>query len=94
MAKKTNEDLVCLSRQELNDIVERAAERGSHRALKSIGLHDDKAAGDIDNLRSFISAYEAGKSELFKTIVRGFGVLLLGALGIGLAILMKTKGGA
>lgn len=46
-----------LTEPQLEAMLDRAAERGACRALKRVGLNDDGAAHDIDDLRSLLTAW-------------------------------------
>lgn len=75
------DELITLSRRDLDALVERAAEIGSKKALAAVGLHDDEAPGDIRDLRSLIDGWRALKHTALKTlvglVVKGFVVLFL-----------------
>jgi hypothetical protein len=70
----------------LRAVVEEASEVGAARALARIGLSDEKAQGDMDELRELLGAWRAAKASAWKAavewIVRGLFALLL----IGLAV--------
>ena len=70
----------------LRAMVEEASELGAQRALKRLGLGDDEAQGDIDELRELLSAWRDAKASAWKAaiewLVRGVLALLL----VGIAI--------
>ena len=70
----------------LRAIVEEASEVGAGRVLGRLGLADDGAEKDIDELRELLAAWRAAKASAWKAavewIVRGLTALLL----IGLAV--------
>ena len=70
----------------LRAIVEEASEIGASRVLDRIGLSDDSAHDDIDELRELLSAWRDAKASAWKTFiewaVRGILALLL----IGIAV--------
>ncbi len=70
----------------LRAIVEEASEVGADRALQRLGLHDDSAEDDIDELRELLQAWRDAKKSASKAaiqwIVRGLLALLL----IGIAV--------
>lgn len=71
------------TKDELEQLIEAAAERGATAALKRVGLHDDDAGKDITELRSVLESWREVKKATLKTIatwVTG-GVLALVALG-------------
>lgn len=71
---------------ELDAALERAAEMGARRALASVGLHDEGAAGDVRDLRGLLDAWR----EMRRAMVRGIGTaittVVLALLAAGAAI--------
>ncbi len=67
-------------------LLEAASELGARRALARLGLADEKARDDINELRQLLSAWRDAKSsarkEVINWFVRGFMAVLL----IGLAV--------
>lgn len=72
----------------LRAIVEEASEMGADRVLERIGLGDESAPDDIDELRELLGAWRAAKTSAWKAaidwLVRG----VLAALLIGIAVRM------
>ena len=68
----------------LRAVVEESSELGASRVLERLGLSDDNAQGDIDELRELLQAWRDAKASAWKAaiewIVRGALALLL--LGI------------
>ena len=82
-AREEGGDLVTL-----RAIVEESTELGAERVLDRLGLNDDCAQDDLDELRELLSAWRAAKASAWKAvvewIVRGVMALLL----IGIAVRM------
>ena len=76
----------------LRAIVEEASEVGAKRVLDRIGLSDERAQHDIDELRELLGAWRAAKASAWKAamewIVRGAMALLL----IGIAFRLGVPG--
>lgn len=76
----------------LRAIVEEASEVGADRVMHRLGLDDDNAHGDIDELRDLLAAWRAAKSSAWRAavewVVRGFFALLL----IGIAVRLGVPG--
>ena len=76
----------------LRAIVEEASELGAARVLRRIGLADEGAEKDIDELRELLAAWRAAKASAWKAavewIVRGVFALLL----IGIAVRLGFPG--
>lgn len=79
----------------LRAIVEEASEMGARRVLKRIGLADENAQDDIDELRELLAAWRAAKASAWKAaiewLVRGALALLLVGLAVrfGLPVVVK-----
>lgn len=78
--------IIEITRADLDAIIETAAERGAARALKNLGLEDDKAPHDIRDLRQLMSSWRDMKSEAAKTAAKMITTALLTALLIGAAV--------
>ena len=61
---------VQLTSAELEAMLDRAAKRGAHAALKEMGLHDDDPPLDIDELRGLLSSWWETRSAISSTIVK------------------------
>ena len=61
---------VQLTSDELEDMLDRAAKRGAHAALSELGLHDDSAPQDIDELRGLLVSWRETRKAVWTTIVR------------------------
>tara|TARA_A100001391_G_scaffold101953_1_gene67770 strand:+ start:22851 stop:23159 length:309 start_codon:yes stop_codon:yes gene_type:complete len=76
----------------LRAIVEEASELGADRVLTRIGLEDDHAQSDIDELRELLEAWRSAKASAWKAtvewVVRGVLALLL----IGIAVRLGAFG--
>lgn len=70
----------------LRAIIEEASEMGADRAMNRLGLSDDNAQDDIDELRELLQAWRDAKASASKAaiawIVRGILAMLL----IGIAV--------
>ena len=79
----------------LRAIVEDASEVGAGRALARLGLSDEAAQDDLDELRELLGAWRAAKASAWKAaiewVVRGvFALLLIGiAVRLGLPGMLK-----
>lgn len=61
---------VQLSPEELEAMLDRAAKRGAHAALRELGLHDDNAPQDIDELRGLLSSWRETRRAIWSTTVK------------------------
>ncbi len=79
---------VLLRRQDLEDLLSIAAERGANAALRELGLDGPSAATDVRELRALISAWREVRTTAMRTVVRVITQLLLMALIVGLTLKM------
>ena len=86
--------MVTLPQDELEAILERAAERGARHALHEVGLDGEDAAHDIRELRNLLDAFNEAKKTagltIIKMMVTGFVMVLLA----GAFVKLKLFGGA
>ena len=69
-----------MTQSELDHLLDQAAERGARKALERLGLHDDNAGKDIQDLRTLIDSWRTAKKTALTTIVQWTTVGILGAL--------------
>ena len=69
-----------LTRDELNTLIEDASERGAKKALKMVGLGDDKAMHDILEIRSLVEAWRLVKTTTIATVARVVAAGILAAI--------------
>lgn len=66
-----------LTPEELESILDRAAKRGAKEALRSVGLNDEDASGDIRELRNLLDTYRETRKGVWSTIVKFLTVAVL-----------------
>ncbi|HXF07489.1 DUF6127 family protein [Methylococcus capsulatus] len=94
MSPPTLQDgMVVMPRDEFEDLLARAAERGARRALADVGLDGPEAANDIRELRGLLEAFNTAKHTAWQTVVRLVTTGFLLALVAGAAIKLKVFGG-
>jgi len=70
----------------LKAMVEEACETGAHRAMASIGLADEAAHKDMNELRQLLAAWRDAKASARRALVEWVVRILLALLLIGLAV--------
>lgn len=94
MSPPTLQDgMVVMPRDEFEELLARAAERGARRALADVGLDGEDAAHDIRELRGLLEAFNTAKHTAWQTVVRLVTTGFLLALVAGAAIKLKVFGG-
>jgi len=61
---------VQISHEELEAMLDRAAKRGARAALEELGLHDEHAGRDIDELRSLLGSWRDTRRAMWATTVK------------------------
>ena len=59
-----------LTPDELESMLDRAAKRGATQALSSIGLHDETAAKDINEMRDLLDVWRDTRRGIWSTAVK------------------------
>ena len=59
-----------ITAEELEAMLDRAARRGACEALKEVGLHDDDARKDIQEMRSLLEAWRDTRKSIWSTITK------------------------
>jgi len=82
---------ITLTVEELEDMLDRAAKRGAKAALAELGLHDDTASKDLNDVRDLLSAWRATRKTMWHTAVK---LVTASALAfIAAAVFMSLKNG-
>jgi hypothetical protein len=79
--------------EELDEMLDRAAERGAERVLAHLGLENGHAAHDIRELRSLLEAWRDARRTAWQTIIKFVTAGLLAVIMVGVAIKIKILGG-
>lgn len=94
MSPPTLQDgMVVMPRDEFEELLARAAERGARRALADVGLDGEDAAHDIREMRGLLEAFNAAKHTAWQTVIRLVTTGFLLALVAGAVIKLKVFGG-
>ena len=76
----------------LRAIVEEASEVGAGRALARLGLSDEAAQDDLDELRELLGAWRAAKASAWKAAVEWTVRAVFALLLIGIAVRLNVPG--
>jgi hypothetical protein len=61
---------VQLTHEELEAMLDRAAKKGARAALEELGLHDEHAEKDLDELRGLLASWRDTKRAMWSTVVK------------------------
>jgi len=70
----------------LRALVEEASELGAERALGALGLRDEKARRDMDELRELLQAWRDAKKSAWNAVVTWAVRIVLALLVLGMAV--------
>jgi hypothetical protein len=70
----------------LRALIEEASEVGAERALGALGLKDETARRDMDELRELLAAWRDAKRSAWKAVAGWFVRVGLAALLVGMAV--------
>ena len=87
------ENMLLLRKEDFEDLLDRAAERGAERVLAHLGLENGHAARDIRELRDLLEAWRDARRTAWQTTVKLITTAIFAALLVGAAIKLKVFGG-
>jgi hypothetical protein len=87
------EKMLLLRREDFDELLDRAAERGAERVLAHLGLENGHAARDIRELRDLLEAWRDARRTAWQTTIKVVTTGILAALLVGAAIKLKLMGG-
>ena len=70
-------------------LVEESSQAGARRALESLGLDDERARRDMDELRELLSAWRDAKRTAWRAVVTWLVRIALAMLLIGIAVKLR-----
>ena len=73
----------------LRALVEESSQAGARRALASLGLDDERARRDMDELRELLSAWRDAKRSAWRAVVTWAARLGLALVLIGIAVRLR-----
>lgn len=78
-----------ISPEELEAMLDRAAKKGAAEALRSLGLQDEDAAGDIRDMRGLLEAWRMTKKSIWSTTVKMGTVAVLSFIAAAMWMSLK-----
>lgn len=75
--------------EELEAMLDRAAKKGATEALRSLGLQDEDAAGDIRDMRGLLEAWRMTKKSIWSTTVKMGTVAVLSFIAAAMWMSLK-----
>jgi hypothetical protein len=87
------ENMLLLRKEDFDELLDRAAERGAERVLAHLGLENGSAAKDIGELRDLLEAWRDARRTAWQTAIKVITTGILAALVLGAAIKFELMGG-
>ena len=84
--------MLLLRKEDFDELLDRAAERGAERCLSHLGLENGHAARDIRELRDLLEAWRDARHTAWQTTIKVVTTGILAALLVGAAIKLKLMG--
>lgn len=75
----------------LRALVEESSQAGVRRALGALGLDDERARRDMDELRELLAAWREAKKSVWKAVAGWFARLALAMALVGLAVRFRLS---
>jgi hypothetical protein len=85
---------VTLTPEELEALLDRSAKKGARAALEELGLQDDSAAKDIEDIRELLASWRETRKAVWSTVVKiaTTGILLFIAGAVWLSVKSNISG--
>jgi len=85
---------VTLTPEELEALLDRSAKKGARAALEELGLHDDTAAKDIEDIRELLASWRETRKAVWSTVVKiaTTGILMFIAGAVWLSVKSNISG--
>lgn len=69
---------VNLTPEEFEAMLDRAAKRGARAALEELGLHDENAGKDIEDMRGLLASWRETRRTVWRTVIKWVTTAVLG----------------
>ena len=87
------ENMLLMRKEDFDEMLNNAAERGAQRCLAHLGLENGSAAKDIRDLRDLLEAWRDARRTAWRTTIKVVTTAILAMLLVGAAIKLKIMGG-
>lgn len=87
--EESEDVIITIPRDEFEELLNRAAERGAERVLAHLGLENGHAARDVRDLRNLLEAWRDARRTAWQTMVKVITTGVLAALLLGIAFELK-----
>jgi len=84
---------VNMTPEEFEAMLDRAAKKGARAALEELGLHDQNAEKDLEEIRNLLSSWRDTKKAIWSTIVKVTTVAVLTFIAGAVGFYVKNNAG-
>lgn len=84
---------VILTSEQLEALLDRVAKKGARAALEELGLHDEQAGKDIDQLRDLLASWRETKKAVWGTFVKALTTSFLLFIAAAVGFYVKNNSG-
>jgi hypothetical protein len=84
---------VTMTPEEFEAMLDRAAKKGARAALEELGLHDQNAEKDLEEIRNLLTSWRDTKKAIWSTIVKVTTVAVLTFIAGAVGFYVKNNTG-
>ena len=82
---------VDITHEQLEEMLQRAAEAGAKLALERVGLHDEDAGHDVQDLRELLRSWRSARKSIWDAAIRSLTTMILAFLVASVAVSVKVS---
>lgn len=83
--------MIEITKDELQDMLHKAAKTGAQEALERLGLQDKTATKDLEDMRQLVSSWRNIQTEVGRTAIRLITTGILVFIGAAIWLSVKSK---
>jgi predicted ArsR family transcriptional regulator len=83
--------MIEITKDELQDMLHKAAKTGAQEALERLGLEDKTATKDLEDMRQLVSSWRNIQTEVGRTAIRLVTTGILVFIGAAIWLSVKSK---
>lgn len=83
--------MIEITKEELQDMLHKAAKTGAQEALERLGLEDKTATKDLEDMRQLVSSWRNIQTEVGRTAIRLLTTGILVFIGAAIWLSVKSK---
>jgi hypothetical protein len=84
---------VNMTPEEFEAMLDRAAKKGARAALEELGLHDQNAEKDLEEIRNLLTSWRDTKKAIWSTVVKVVTVAILTFIAGAVGFYVKNNTG-